>query len=210
MSGKKLIIVLIIAFICSVLLTYFGVHPIITFVLNFLLIFFFLFKPRILYFSNNLKEIEEFLLKNRKNPEYQLFYGVANYIEADVQEAIQKLLKNPMLRLQFPIYETIRALFNEEFSLAKEHIEKIKPVVYRNYYRAIILIEEDRLEDANKVIKSIHKPWMVEALKVELAKKTHQPKIAEEHAIKAIQHAKGLQKYVLAKTFEREIGLKNY
>ncbi|WP_442593528.1 hypothetical protein [Neobacillus sp. D3-1R] len=207
MSGKKFIVVLVLAFVFSALLSFLNINPVLIFILTFLLIFIF-FNPRLVYFSNNLKEIEKFLIKNRKIPEYQLFYGAANHIEEDVREAIGKLLKNSILRSQFPTYETILALFNKDVEEAKRHIEKIKPLQYQLYYRAIILTEENQLEEARELVKRMNKLWMIEAVKVELAKKDDQPKIAEEHAKKAVSLARGLQKYVLAKTFERELGLK--
>jgi hypothetical protein len=210
MSGVKFIIVLAFAFVISVLLSLLGVHPYITYGIVLISFFVFFLLPQIwpVYFSTNLKEIEKFLLKNKKKPEYQLFYGAAYHDKKEVNEAIGKLLKNPIIRPAFPIYLTIQALMEKNIELAKEHIEKIKPGPYQNNYRSIIFIEENRFEEAKELIDTLPKPWMVEALKVELAKNQQNHEQAKEHALNAINLGKGAQKYVLAKTFERELGLK--
>ena len=74
------------------------------------------------------------------------------------------------------------------------------------HYQAIILLEDGEINEANNVIGKISSKWMKNALLAEREKKLNNLLDAKGYAEKAILNSKGLQRYLLHKTYELEFG----
>lgn len=77
----------------------------------------------------------------------------------------------------------------------------------KSYYLALINIEERQFNAAWQWIERLNKKWMKEALLAEIALKKEEKDVAKKHAKSALKHTKGIQYYILKKTYEREFAL---
>ncbi len=160
------------------------------------------------FFGTNIDKIEQFLLKNKKNPNFYIIYALANKRDEEVEDLTDKLLHKTKQESRQSMYRVVKALYFKDVNEAKSHVHLIKQETYRLYYQAGILLEEEDLEGASKVIDEMpHSPkWMKDALLAQLEQKRNNIPEAKKHANNAISQAKGLQRYVLYKTYEREFG----
>ncbi|ALP36019.1 hypothetical protein ASL14_07415 [Paenibacillus sp. IHB B 3084] len=176
------------------------------FIIIFILMFLILYVP--IFFTvlwdSNLKRIEKFLMSRKSKPEYHLFYALAHEIDEEVEDSIRLLLQKYKGIHKQALYKTVFAFYKKEILTVKEEIELIKPPAYKNYYRAIVCIEEGNNTEALKIIHEIPTPWMKNALLSELELKSNHYADAIELAQQALHQSKGLQKYVLFKTYQRK------
>ncbi|EHS59034.1 hypothetical protein WG8_0912 [Paenibacillus sp. Aloe-11] len=143
-------------------------------------------------------------MSNKSKPEYHLFYALAHEIDEEVEDSIRLLLQKYKGIHKQALYKTVFAFYKKEILTVKEEIEFIKPLAYKNYYRAIVCMEEGNNAEAHKIIHEIPTPWMRNALLSELELKSNHHAAAAELAQQALHQSKGLQKYVLFKTYQRK------
>ncbi|HHY72151.1 MAG TPA: hypothetical protein GX497_02770 [Bacillus bacterium] len=157
--------------------------------------------------ETDIDKIERFLLKNKRNPNFYIIYALANGLDEDVKNVTEKLLqkyKSPSRQANYKIAE---ALYFKDIPVIRSQLGHIKNPPYQSYYRAIILLEDDDIDGANKVIEKISSKWMKNALMAEREKKLNNLSAAKSYAEQAILHSKGLQRYLLQKTFELEFSI---
>ncbi|WP_318627484.1 hypothetical protein [Paenibacillus polymyxa] len=176
------------------------------FIIIFILMFLILYVPILftVLWDSNLKRIEKFLMSRKSKPEYHLFYALAHETDGEVEDSIRLLLQKYKGIHKQALYKTVFAFYKKEILTVKEEIELIKPPAYKNYYRAIVCIEEGNNTEALKIIHEIPTPWMKNALLSELELKSNHYADAIELAQQALHQSKGLQKYVLFKTYQRK------
>jgi hypothetical protein len=155
--------------------------------------------------ETDIHKIERFLIANKKTPAYKLIYALANRIDKEVEQSIHSLLHKHKQRDKIALYKTIYALYNKDIIAAKPEVEFIKPLEYRQYYESAVLLAEGKLQEAGQLIEQISKPWMKHALLSEMETKLNDPDKALQLANQALNGVKGLQKYMLYKTYEREL-----
>ncbi|MFE8694757.1 hypothetical protein ACFYKT_00130 [Cytobacillus sp. FJAT-53684] len=160
-----------------------------------------------LFWETNIEKIERFLLKNKKNPNFYIVYAMANENDEDVKNLTEKLLQKYPQKSRQALLKTGEALYFKNITAAKSEVDHIKPLSHRLYYQAIILIEDGDMEGADEVIEKITTKWMENALLAEREKKLNNLSNAKKYAKKAKQHSKGVQRYLLHKTYEREFDL---
>jgi hypothetical protein len=69
-------------------------EPIVSFFVIIIVAYFLVFPIFRLYWGiGDVEKIEQILLKNKKNPFYRFYYGLANGIEKDVDESLEKSIK---------------------------------------------------------------------------------------------------------------------
>ncbi|MDP9675764.1 hypothetical protein J2W97_001759 [Paenibacillus jamilae] len=176
------------------------------FIIIFILIFLILYVPILftVLWDSNLKRIEKFLMSRKSKPEYHLFYALAHEIDEEVEDSIRLLLQKYKGIHKQALYKTVLAFYKKEILTVKEEIEFIKPLAYKNYYRAIVCMEEGSNAEAHRIIHDIPTTWMKNALLSELELKSNHYSAALKLAQQALHQSKGLQKYVLFKTYQRK------
>ncbi|OIK10810.1 hypothetical protein BIV60_20285 [Bacillus sp. MUM 116] len=166
---------------------------------------FILFSP--ILFTNDISKTEKFLIKNRKKPFYDLNFSIANNLENDVEDAIQKVLSKYKAPFRHALFLTIYSLYKHDTEKAKTHLEGIQPLKYREYYRALVCVEEGNLQDAVTISNKINSPkWMKLIIMAEVYLKEGNNEKAKICAIQAVKETKGLQKYAIYKNFEKILG----
>ncbi|MEH7387132.1 hypothetical protein V7147_17220 [Bacillus sp. JJ1521] len=158
-----------------------------------------------IYWEKNVEKIESFLRKRRKNPVFKLYYGMGNRIDQDVKEATEVLLRKYKQPARQAIFKTLYALYEDDILRAKKDIENIKPLQYKAYYKAIVAVEEGKLEQAAELGKQVKSEWMKHALAAGIAKKAgnHDEYVAEIR--KALEKTRGMQRYVIYKQYEDDL-----
>ncbi|PYZ92280.1 hypothetical protein CR194_15700 [Salipaludibacillus keqinensis] len=159
------------------------------------------------FLEKNIDRIEKFLLKNKHDPNFYIIYALANEMDEEVKDTTEKLLKKRHSTSRKAIYKVVEALYFNKLDVAKSHFSEIKSQPYRLYYQAMILLEEVDINGANEIIEQVSPKWMKQALLAERKKKLNNIPQAKNYAEKAKQHTKGLQRYLLHKTYEREFGI---
>ncbi len=205
-SALKIIGIYLIVFIISVVMAFLKMNFYIALSIIVMIAFFGLIFPLLnaVLWETDVKKIEKFLKNKKKNPYYNLIYALANNLDNEVEEATNILLKKYQQKHRQALFKTIYALYKKEISIVKQEIEHIKPVNYRQYYQAIILIEEENFSDAKQLINQISIPWMKSALLSDIENKLRNNEKAMCFAKEALKQAKGLQKYILYKTYQRD------
>ncbi|KQO12048.1 hypothetical protein [Paenibacillus sp. Leaf72] len=154
--------------------------------------------------TRNLMKIERFLLANRKIPSYYINYTVANRLDDEFEENIAKLLKQYKQKNKQALFKTLQAHYNKDIQSVLHEIEFIQPIEYRYYYQAYYYIERREFTEAHDYINRISKDWMKQSLLSYMEYKQGNRPRAIELAEEAMQAARGIQLYVMVKTFERE------
>lgn len=158
-------------------------------------------------FETNIGKIERFLLKNKRNPNFYIIYAMANRLDEEVKDVTEKLLKKYKSPSRQALYKIGEALYFNNIPVIKLQVELIKDPSYQYYYQAIIFLEAGDIDSANEWIEKLSSKWMKNALLAEREKKLNNVLDAKSYAEKAILHSKGLQRYLLQKTYEVEFGI---
>lgn len=210
MNFKRIISIYMLVFLVSIVMVILQINFYIALTTIIMIVFFGLIFPflSIVFWEKDIYKIEKFLIDNKKNPNYQLFYALANNIDEEVEEVIGKLLSKYKAKNKQALFNVIYALYKKEILSAKHEVEHIKPVNYMKYYKSIVLVEEGKINEARQLIEQVPIPWMKSALLAEIENKLKNRDEAKRFAKEALEQAKGLQKYILYKTYQREFEIK--
>ncbi|WP_099354531.1 hypothetical protein [Fredinandcohnia onubensis] len=158
-----------------------------------------------IYGEKNVRKIESYLEKRRKNPAFKLYYGMGNRIDQDVQEATESLLRKYKDPARQALFKTLHALYEDDILRVKKDIEDIHPSQYKAYYQAIVAVEEGKLEQAAELGNQVKSEWMKHALASGIAKKKgdHDEYVAEIQ--KAYEKTRGMQRYIIYKQYEEDL-----
>lgn len=159
---------------------------------------------RIFWGISDAKKIEQILLKNKRNPFYRFYYGLANGNETDVDESVKKINLGFHPRSVKKQYQLIAACFHEQPDEMEKLLKSMKNSVFTLYYQASQSILTNDFEGARRFIDQNPKLWMREALTAELLAKENQKEEAIAHARLALSKTKGLQRFLLLRNWERE------
>jgi hypothetical protein len=154
-------------------------------------------------FSNNIVKIEAFILKNQKKPFYYFLYTMANNLDDKVEDAMKKVMAKYKSPTRQAFFLTSYSLYKHDVEGAKANIEKIQPQKNRDYYRALICIEEGKLDEALSIADHVHSDWMKHTLRAEVYLMEGKQDQAKPYAKQAFDETNGLQKYSLYKNFEK-------
>lgn len=157
--------------------------------------------------TRNMIMLEKLFRKNRKHPYYSFVHALSNKDDKRVITSYRKLIKRKKYQSQFALFTILFSLYFGKTLGLREEAEKIKQLEIKSYYLALINIEESQFTEAKKIITTITKKWMKEALLAEIALKKGEDEVAKKHAKSALKHTKGIQYYVLKKGYEREFEL---
>ncbi|WP_138419959.1 hypothetical protein [Aquibacillus sediminis] len=161
----------------------------------------------ITHVETRIEKIENFLTTNKNKPHFHLIYAIANQMDSDVKATTADLLDKEKRSICRAYYQVTTALYFNNVTEARNHVEKLKPECYRLYFRGLILLKEGNIEEADTMIEQINKPWMKFALLAEREQKLNNLEWAINYANKAKRKMRGLNKYHFHKTYERQFGL---
>lgn len=154
--------------------------------------------------TRDVRKTEHYLQKNRKDPMLQFYYALANQVDDQVEEELNRLITKYKDRRKQALFQTIYALHKQDVEMAKIHVMNIQPSTYQTYYLAAIALEEGKFDEAVEYAKRIPTKWMKDTIQCELARKQGEMKRACQFAEQAIEQTRGLQRYTLVKQFERD------
>ncbi|MCM2980183.1 hypothetical protein M3599_04480 [Niallia circulans] len=157
--------------------------------------------------TRNIEKLEKLFSKNNKHPYYSFVHALSVKEDKRVIVSYRKLMKRKKYQAHYPIFTILFSLYFGKTLGLREEAEKIKHSEMKSYYLALINIEEQQFPDAQQWITRVNKKWMKEALLAEIAIKKEEKDVAKKHAKSALKHTKGIQYYVLKKTYEREFHL---
>lgn len=158
-----------------------------------------------LYLTLDINKVDQFLVKRKKQPVYRYYYALANRDLVETDEALKVLLEkyknNPHWKAVFEV--AYASHFNNLLSV-KNQINDIKQNEIRNYYEALVLVEQQDFENGRILSNQLKKVWMKESVLALIARKSGRDEEARKHENTAIEHARGLQRYILVKVKENK------
>lgn len=198
--------VYVVAIILGVVLAIFDVPFMISIVAIFIVILFGSLVPLLnaLIWTKDIRVTERFLRKKQKNALFRFYLAIAEKNNQEVESSLDEVLKKHKQPGQQAVYQTIYALSQNNLLTAKEHIPFIQPPEYQTYYQAYILIEENQLNEAEELAKTISNLGMHYTILAEIENKRENTELAKSYVKKALEHSRGLNKFTVYKAFERE------
>lgn len=153
-------------------------------------------------FTKDVEKSEKYLLKHQKNPMYQFYYAIANNMDAEAETALAAFNTKYKNSYRQALMHTIYAVYKKDIQTAKENAGAIKQAQYRQYYEAFIAIESKQLNKAREIADRLPQGWMKESIHSEIFEKQGNKTLAKEHANKAFEQTRGLQRYMIYKNNE--------
>lgn len=192
--------------IIGTLETYFSFPIIITLSISYILIFSLLYGY--LFMQNNRekdsRKVEKRLKNNRKHPYYGFILAMSNRNDRQVILTYRKMIKNKKYLRFYPQITILFSLYFDQALGLEDEIKKLKRPAWRAYYKTIILLKQNELNQAEEVLKTIKVSWMKEALLCEWKLKIGDRNQAQKHANLALKHARGIILYQLKKEYENK------
>jgi Ca2+/Na+ antiporter len=203
LSKKQYFLIIILAILLGVFTAIWQIPFWRTAVLIFLSVTLIIYVPFVwyMYFSTNTESTGEYLKRRTRQPIIQFYYSLANSETAQMEEALSLLKKKYKAPQMTAVFTVAYAAHQENLAAVKESIQLIKDVSARQYYEALLKIEEGQWEYAVEMIPVLQKSWMKEAVKADLLRKKGETETAELHESKAIDLTKGMQRYLLEKRY---------
>ncbi|WP_456272274.1 hypothetical protein [Bacillus sp. AK031] len=203
LSKKQYFLIISLAILLGVLTAIWQIQFWLTAVLIFLSVTLIVYVPFVwyMYFSKNTESTGKYLQQRTKQPILQFYYHLANSHVEQMEETItilKKKYKSPQMTAMFTVPYAAQ---QENLASAKESIPLIKDLSARQYYEVLLKVEEGQWDDADKMIPSLQKEWMKEAVKAELLQKKGEAGAAKVQGSKAVDLTKGMQRYLLEKRY---------
>lgn len=152
-------------------------------------------------FSTNMEKIKKYLNKNKKNEIYYYAHILPTATDYDLIEALQKIVAKYKNSKYEAIYGAYLALLQDDTYKAKQYISIIKHTEIGRYTQALIDVYEGNYDEAANA--NIQKRWMSEGILTYIAFFQKDVAAFNKHRDNAIEHARGVQRYVNIHTFAR-------
>ncbi|WP_421383726.1 hypothetical protein ACOJQI_03850 [Bacillus salacetis] len=205
LSKKQYILIIIAAILLGFLTDILQIPFWKTAVLIFLTVTLIIYVPFVwyMYFSRNTGNTGEYLKRRTRQPILQFYFSLANSETDQMEEALSILKKKYKSPQMTAVFTVAYAAHQENLAAVKESIQHIKDLSARQYYEALLKVEEGQWDDAGKLASTLKKEWMKEAVKAELLHKKGEADAAKVHESKAIDLTKGMQRYILEKRYRK-------
>ncbi|MGS2780399.1 hypothetical protein ACVBAX_24275 [Robertmurraya sp. GLU-23] len=154
-----------------------------------------------LYLTDNMKKVERFLEARLNQPIFHFYYALANGDDFHVEKALRDVREKYKKGHYYTIYSVTYAAYKGKLVEERDSIAQIKHPALRLYYEGLLAIEEEELERAWQLAKEQKKPWMKEAIIVEVAGRRGERDLEIKHQQEAIRLTHGLQRYLLVKKY---------
>lgn len=155
----------------------------------------------ILYRTNNMQQVDRLVKKEKKQPFFAYLYANAYGTKEEQLKILDELIvkyKQPAIKYN---YVFIKALLEQNRSVAREAAEKIQKEPLSSYAFCYIAALEGRSADIRS--NKLTQPWMQPAIEAVYAH-TMKDKLAFDRFTKeSIGAARGVQKYQLIHGFEQ-------
>ncbi|MNW31315.1 hypothetical protein D3C74_82250 [compost metagenome] len=155
--------------------------------------------------ETNIRRLERYLLAHRSKPEVYLYYVVGNELDEEVEQCIHMLLAQHKSASKQALFRTVLAFHRKNLIEVQEEIKLIRPQAYSDYYRAALQIELGHTQAALQIIQGIPKLWMRNALLYDIKRRAGEIEEAQALAEQCLSQVRGLQKYILFRTFQRHL-----
>jgi hypothetical protein len=203
LSKIQYFLIISLAILLGVLTAIWQIPFLFTAVLIFLSVTLIVYVPFVwyMYFSKNTESTGKYLQQRTKQTILQFYYHLANSHVEQMEETLillKKKYKSPQMTAMFTVPYAAQ---QENLASAKESIPLIKDLSARQYYEALLKVEERQWDDVETMIPALQKEWMKEAIKSELLQKKGESAAANVHESKAISLTKGMQRYLLEKRY---------
>ncbi|ANE45927.1 hypothetical protein SY83_06070 [Paenibacillus swuensis] len=194
-------------FVLTLLLTWQDVHIGLILGIVFALSFLILIFPDLymMFLETRIDRLERYLLGQRAKPTVNLIYAMANKQDEEVEELYNLMLAKYKNKQRQALLICSYAAYKDQVSTVKDSVREIQSAAYRIYYETAILLEERRPDEARALAEQLTKPWMKHSILAEIELKAGNRNEAMRHAGEAMRTAKGAQRYVLYKHYEREL-----
>lgn len=199
--------VYLLIFMVAFYLTWLDVAIVYIFIVGLLIAFLALILPqyRMLLWETSIPKLEKYLAAQRKKPAVFLFYAMANRQDDVVDSLVNQLLVKYKQPARQALYKAAYGAYRKNVTTVKDEIAHIRPAHFRDYYEALLHIEEGRLDLARLIADRISKPWMRSCLLSEIELRGGGRYKAVALAKQALQQCKGIQRYILYKNYELEL-----
>lgn len=180
--------------------------PYVVILIAFIVTFIVLYLPLVYtaYFTKNVGKVDKFFEKNKHQPIYRLYYGLAHHHDEDISEAMKMIKKKYQRPHQLAIFRVIYQFHYKDMDDIEKLIEQIQPEPYRQYYEVAYLVEVGELEEAESKLKLLKRGWMREVILTELELRKGNQEAAFEHYQKALDGTGGLQRYSIYHTYRNK------
>ena len=158
----------------------------------------------ILYVSKDMKKIDAFLTKHKKNVFFQYAYAVGHESDEVIIHTIETILQTQKQPKMQAIYAANLAVWQQDVEALNRLAIHLPTADYVNYYTGHALLLEGNSEQALSLASSIRRQWMKHALLASIAKQSGDQTAFQREAELATTHARGVQHYVLVSLFQRQ------
>ena len=121
-----------------------------------------------LVFSRNIQGIERYIMKRKRNLPLLLTYAVVNQMDNEVEEVYHKLISKTKNQHKKAVFNTIYAGYKNDLEMAKKNVQLIKQEMQRLYYKALIHIEENELNEAKNLCSQFKSEILTEVIQAEI------------------------------------------
>lgn len=157
----------------------------------------------LIYKSNSLPAIEKYIIRNRKKIFFSYAYALAYGREEDIERALGLILKKHKQKEMQTIYQANLALHQKDHQKLLQLATEMTKPDYQPYYSGLAYALSGQLQEAKMYVNEIQTPWMLHSLKASIAIREDHVDTYESEKEKAIENARGIQKYSIYHRFEK-------
>lgn len=154
-----------------------------------------------IYGTTNIKRMEKFILKKKKEPIYGFIYAQGFGTKEDQILAIDAILNKYKQQHIHYYYRCIQQYLKNNLEQALEEAQKVGKEPLISYSKALINAKMGNEEEALSQLPS--KQWMQEAILATIAHHKHNDDAFEQHVENAVQSTRGLQRLSLIYSFNQ-------
>lgn len=201
----KFILLIIIAGFLTFALILAGVAKWLTFliIITLYILYSAVWPAHIIYKSKSIKAIHRYIKGNTSQPIFNYAYALAHDKEQNIEAGLKKIIKEYKDDDMTNIYGANLAIYQNNSNDILAQAGKIADEDYKNYYYAYAYILKGHFDEAAAYTANVGNPWMIHSLKAVEAKKHGNLEVFRNEATKSINHALGIQRYVLHHTMRR-------
>lgn len=155
----------------------------------------------ILYGSQNLKQIAQYIDRQQKNPVFVFLHHLREGTDEELLEAIDAVLEKYKQPKVQAAYGANKAMMLRDFDTAHRLAEPIASSEIGQYTLALIEAMQGNREAAGRY--SIQKEWMKASIEANVAFVEKDWQVFRQEAEKAVRSAKGIQYYSNTYIFKR-------
>ncbi|MBB4823087.1 hypothetical protein HNO89_000305 [Sporosarcina luteola] len=157
----------------------------------------------ITYRSKSIRMIDRFIVRNHSKPLFGYAYALAHGSKEDVIQSLKRIIASyPQAELQ-EIYKANLAFYEKDTKKLKEIAQSMSSPDFQNYYSGLAAVLKKDLLTAEELAKRIRTPWTFHSLQAAIAWKQKDTELFRQEAERAVQHAVGMQRYVIFHTMKR-------